>query len=197
MKCLQLPKQPLPVIRTFGSVLVAAIVAVGLLGCAQSPPPAAMRLDDVLEKSSVTIYPALVWTGRPGYDHGSAQSLVPFIKERTSGAVSVSAEEIPAVNSRWGEARARSRIVGDAAGLHLRDHPLRTDFGLWPVYVFVPGTSSVQEVHVILFDPQGKVIRQLSVAEFTEPPQSVADCTNLVMESVRRREAIYGSRQRP
>lgn len=182
--------------RVLGVVMLVAVAT--LTGCASAPPPSEPHIKDVIQTSSVTVYPPMCWRGTRTYDHDSAKTLAAFIQKRTTGVVTVSAQEIRGSNPQYSEIRPRYDIVSDSIIDHVTNHPMATDYGLWAVYVFVPGTrqSVVQEIQVELFDKKGAIVRRFTVDRFDTAPATAAECTDIVMKTVVEREAIYGSTPR-
>lgn len=174
------------------------VAAVTLTGCASAPPPSEPHIKDVIQTASVTVYPPMCWRGTRTYDHASAKTLADFVQKRTTGAVTVSSQEIRGSNPKYSEIRPRYDIVCDSIIDHVTNHPMATDYGLWAVYVFVPGTqqSVVQEIQVELFDKKGAIVRRFTVDSFDTTLSTAAECTEIVMKTVVEREAIYGSTPR-
>jgi hypothetical protein len=159
--------------------------------CKDGPPPAPQpRFDEVVRRKTVTVYPALVWSGQPSFDHDAARSLGPFLSERAAEA-KVSSEEIAPYSVTLTKTRDRAKIAEESVAHHLRGHALRTDLGFWPVYLFAPGTDQAVEIHALLFDGGGRVIRRFKIDRFDTQPRTPAGCTELVKQVVLTRERVY------
>ncbi|MCE9589401.1 MAG: hypothetical protein K8S99_02630 [Planctomycetes bacterium] len=179
---------------TRGLGLLAVLAAIVLGGCAGAPP-SEPRMDDVVrQNATITVYPPLCRGDTSTYDRGSAQTIAGFLRQRTSGEVVVSSEEIQGYKPNFGELRPRWQIVADSITEHLRTHPMQTQLGVWAVYSFVPGTDTVSEILVELFDKDGKLTRRFTIDQFNIAPRTAAECTELVMATVKNREAIYADK---
>lgn len=186
-------------LSSVGRLFTVAIVGLMLTACASAPAPSEPLIHDVVQNGSATVYPPMIWKGAATYDHDSARTLASFIQERTTGVVAVSTQEIKGYNPQYGETRPRWHIMNDSIVEHLKTHPMATDFGAWAVYVFVPGVeqSTGQEIQVLLFNKKGDVVRRISITEFENTPRTAADCTRIVMEAVKTREAVYAATPPP
>jgi len=152
-------------------------------------------LTEAVQNASVTIYPSLIWSGAAAYDDSATRTLASFIDERTTGEVVISSEQIPAVNTQFGVDRARWETAADAMRRHLATHPLKTQLGFWTVYVFVPGSKEITETHAILFDGAGQIRRRVSIDQFSKRVYSTDEATQLIIQTVRDREAIYAPKK--
>jgi hypothetical protein len=178
------------------AIRLVALVCLVLWGgaCKDSPEktdtPPAPRFDEVVRQKRVTVYPALVWAGEPSFDHEAARSLGAFVAERTAG-VEVSREEILPYSVNLSNTRDRANIAVESIAQHLRTHPLRTDLGLWPVYLLAPGTDQVVEIQAFLFNGRGRVVRRFKIDRVDPQVRTPQACTEQVKQVLLTRERIY------
>jgi hypothetical protein len=178
-------------------MVTLTLLASSTTSCTDTPPPAGPTFDQLARQKSVTVYPALVWGGAAEFDHDAARSLASFVSERTTGNVDVSDATISPEGISRTRVRDRVKIAEASVARHLSNHPMQSDWGFWPVYIFAPGTSQAVEVHALLFDQRGTTVRRFTVNQFKRPPRTPQACTEVLKQTIVNREKIYGQEASP
>ncbi|MFH1749062.1 MAG: hypothetical protein ABIG44_18685 [Planctomycetota bacterium] len=170
---------------------LSGLIALNMGGCGGVVDKAAQTtLYGQLGDMSITVFPVFVRDGEmPRYNPDARETIGTCLTDNDLGTVSLASAEVP-ITSVWGmnQAKMFKQSVADFAA-HVRSNAVATDYALLAEYL-IGGQGAPVGVHIYLVDAEGAVAyaRLLNSHhdEFNAVnPQSVADCTTMVMNVLR------------
>ena len=178
-------------LKTTRFVLLSGILAVTLGGCGGIVDEGAeARFMDKLGDMSITVFPAFVRDGEQHrYAPDQAATVGDFLTQEKLATVALSTAEVP-ITSEWGMNQAKMlRGSAEDFSAYVRENSLETDYAMLAEYL-IGGNGTPVGVHLYVVDAGGTVAYGMLTNShhqvFTDVnPQTVGDCTQIVVNSLR------------
>ncbi|MGD2107888.1 MAG: hypothetical protein PVI86_00720 [Phycisphaerae bacterium] len=176
----------------------ATLVALLTSGCAGPVNQEANKIFmNSLGNTSVTVFPAFVRQSQTGeYDADAADKIGAFLTDEGVAQASIADAQVPIPGSWRHNQAAMLKESADAFAAYLADHPVETDYALLPEYLL--GPSAVGGIHCYVVDARNRLAFAILLNShwdlFIEmDPKTVDDCTDVLIEALRRDLLTEGS----
>jgi hypothetical protein len=170
----------------------AAIVALTVIGCAGPVDLVAHEAFlGALGSTSITVFPAYVRDGQQNrYEDAAAPPIGQLFVDEDLATVTVSEEHVP-ITGPWHSNQAKMLTESaEAFASYLAEHPVATEYALLPEYLLLGGSGAVGGIHCYIVDAENRLAYVVLLNShwdvFIEMnPQTVADCTPVLIEALR------------